>query len=385
MATALEIADVVGTKAACEALGVSRATVYRRRQPREATPRRHPRALSAEERAKLLAVLCAERFQDASPASIYATLLEEGQYLASVSTMYRVLREAKAVGERRPVRRHPTYARPELVATGPNQVWSWDITKVRGPQRRVWYHLYVMLDIYSRYVVGWMLAEHETASLAERFIGETLAKQAIARNSLTLHSDRGTSMRSKTVAEFLADMGVTKSHSRPRTSNDNAYSEAQFKTTKYNPYFPGNFASIAEGRSYFGLFFRWYNEEHRHSGIAMLTPAAVYTGRAEEVLAARQAALDLGYAARPERFVSGPPKVARPPAEVWINKPTQHLHLETGEDDQSSPQSAQNPPTEPRQSTAGSPAQASEASAEGVAVLAEATRRVQDAAAAQRI
>lgn len=313
--------------AACDALGASRATVYRRRTPRPRKPRAPGRALSAAERERILAVLCEERFQDASPGQVYATLLEEGVYVGSVSTMYRVLRAARAVRERRPVRRHPVHHRPELVSSGPNQVWSWDITKVRGAHRREWFHLYVIIDIFSRYVVGWLLAESETASLAERFIGETLDKYDLETTALTIHSDRGTSMKSKTVAEFLADMGITKSHSRPRTSNDNPFSEAQFKTTKYNPYFPGSFASIAEAREYFGLFFRWYNEEHHHSGIAMLTPATVHTARVDEVLSVRQASLDAAYAAHPERFVNGPPKAARPAPEVWINRPQQQLEL----------------------------------------------------------
>lgn len=324
MSAALAIAPEVGVRDACAALEVSRATVYRRRKLRVvAVPRRSPRALTEAEREELLAVLCSERFVDASPAEVHATLLDEGVYLASVSTMYRVLRAQRAVRERRAVTRHPSYPRPELVATRPNEVWTWDITKVRGPERRTWYHLYVILDLFSRYVVGWMLAATESASLAERFIAETLDKEGIERDALTLHSDRGASMRSKTVAEFLADMGVTKSHSRPRTSNDNAFSEAQFKTLKYCPYFPGRFASIEEGRAYFRLFFPWYNTEHHHSGIAMLTPATVHQGRVDEVLAARQAALDAAHAATPERFVRGAPRAGRPPPEVWINRPEQ--------------------------------------------------------------
>jgi transposase InsO family protein len=242
--------------------------------------------------------------------------------------MYRILRQQRAVRERRAVRRHPTYTKPELVATAPNCLWSWDITKIRGPERRVWFHLYVILDVYSRYIVGWMLAATETATLAERFIAETLDKEGIAPGrGLTLHSDRGTSMRSKTVAELLDDLGVTKSHSRPRTSNDNPFSEAQFKTMKYCPFFPGNFASIAEGRDFFRLFFAWYNEEHHHSGIAMLTPSDVHAGRVEEVVAARQKALDAAWGAHPERFVGGPPIAGRPPAEVWINRPTHPIAL----------------------------------------------------------
>ncbi len=292
--------------------------------------------------------------------------------------MYRILRGERAVRKRRSVRRHPEYAKPELVATGPNQVWSWDITKLRGPERRVWFHLYVILDVFSRKVVGWILAASETAALAERFIADTLQAEGIAPGGLTLHADRGTSMRSKTVAELLDDLGVAKSHSRPRTSNDNPFSEAQFKTLKYCPFFPGSFASVEEARTFFVLFFHWYNEEHHHSGIAMLTPATVHGGRTEEVLAGRQAALDAAYAAHPERFVGGPPQVRRPPPEVWINRPhAKTAELEKGVDGlPAAPQKAKNPPSEPRPCPAGSPAQAREASAEGVAGLAEVSGRV---------
>jgi putative transposase len=223
MNAALNIAPEVGLKPACDALGVSRAT----------------------------------RFVDASPGEVYATVLDEGVHIASESTMYRILRGERAVRERRAVRRHPVYARPELVATGPNQLWSWDITKIRGPDRRVWLHLYVILDVFSRKVVGWLLATTETAALAERFIRETHENESVLPGSLTLHSDRGTSMRSKTVAELLDDLGVVKSHSRPRTSNDNTFSEAQFKTLKYCPFLPGSFASVEEGRTFFRLFFAW--------------------------------------------------------------------------------------------------------------------------------
>lgn len=322
MTAASALAAVVGVQAACAALDVSPATFYRRRTPPTRTAeRRSHRGLSDAERRQLEEVLCSARFVDASPAEVHATLLDEGAYLASVSTMYRVLRAKRAVRERRAVRRHPSYARPELVATRPNQVWTWDITKVRGPERRTWYHLYVIIDLYSRYAVGWMLAATESAALAERFIAETLAKEEVAPGTLKLHSDRGTSMRSRTVAEMLDDLGVAKSHSRPRTSNDNAFSEAQFKTMKYCPFFPGSFASVGDGRTFFGLFFGWYNQEHHHSGLGMLTPETVHRGRVDEVVAVRQAALDAAYAVHPERFPHGPPQAGRPPAEVWINRP----------------------------------------------------------------
>lgn len=386
MSVVLEIASEVGVKPACEALGASRATVYRRLRPRPPQPRPESwRALSADERAAVLRVLYDPRFVDASPGEIYATLLDEGVRLASESTMYRILRQERAVRERRAVRRHPTYVKPELVATGPNQLWSWDITKVRGPDRRVWYHLYVILDVYSRYVVGWMLATTETAALADRFIAETLEKEGIIPGTLTLHSDRGSSMRSKAVAELLDDLGVTKSHSRPRTSNDNPFSEAQFKTLKYCPFFPANFNAIEEGRVFFRLFFGWYNEEHHHSGIAMLTPVTVHTGRVDEVVAARQITLTAAWEAHPERFVGGPPVARRPPAEVFINQPTSPRILETGEGGlPTSPQKAQNPPPETRPSLAGPPAQASEARAEGVDRMAEAKGRVESPSTHQR-
>ena len=324
MSLALELALQTGLLPACQALGVPRSTVYRHRTPRLVQPRApSPRRIEDAERRRILAVLNSDRFVDASPAEVYASLLDEGIYLCSISSMYRILGAEDAVRERRAQRRHPTYPRPELVARAPNEVWTWDITKVRGPQRRIWYHLYVILDLFSRYVVGWMLAKHESGALARRFIGQTLDKEGIRREALVLLSDRGTSMRSKTVAELLDDLGVTKSHSRPRTSNDNPFSESQFKTLKYSPYFPGQFDSVAEGRSFLQPFFGWYNQEHHHSGLALLTPAVVHHGRIDGVLATRQQTLDGAFDAHPERFVAGPPKVARPPSEVWINRPSE--------------------------------------------------------------
>lgn len=325
MSAALELAPHVGLEAACDALGVSRATIYRRRapaKPREASPAT-ARALSEAERTAVLQVLNAPRFQDASPAEVYASLLDEGAHLASISTMYRLLRQQGAVRERRAQRPPHALPRPELAATGPNQVWSWDITKVLGPERRQWFHLYVVLDIFSRYVVGWLLAASESAALAERLLADTLDAHEVAPGQLTLHADRGTSMRSKTVAELLADLGVNKSHSRPRTSNDNPYSEAQFKTTKYSAFFPGRFYSLADGRSFFDPFFAWYNNEHHHSGIAMLTPATVHYGRTNEVVTARQAVLDRAWQEHPDRFINGRPLAAHPPPTVWINRPTE--------------------------------------------------------------
>lgn len=328
MNTVIELGREIGFKPACEALEVSRATVYRRLKPKARRPRRpSPRALSAEERQRVLDVLHSETFRDLSVPEVYATLLTSGEYLASTSTMYRVLRAASGTRERRNIRNHPTYQKPELVATGPNQVWTWDITKLRGPQRGVYYSLYVVLDIYSRMVVGWLLADRESAALAERLLAETIERHGIMEGQLKIHSDRGAPMTSQTVSQLLANLGVTKSLSRPKVSNDNAFSESQFKTTKYNPWFPGRFGSIDHARSYCRFFFGWYNDEHCHNGIAMLTPRQVHEGRADEILASRQATLDAAYAEHPERFVRGRPSAGSLPAEVWINPPEKTVVL----------------------------------------------------------
>jgi putative transposase len=281
----------------------------------------HPRALSAAERAAVLDVLHSERFRDAAPAAVYATLLDEGAYLASERTMYRLL---AAAGETRPRRDqlvHPAYAKPELLATAPNQVWSWDITKLLGPATWTYYYLYVILDVYSRYVVGWMVAHRERAELAERLIAETIAKQGVPTGQLTLHADRGSSMTSKPVAFLLADLGVTKTHSRPHVSNDNPYSEAQFKTLKYRPGFPERFASIEEARAFGRDFFRWYNAEHRHSGIGLLAPEVVHHGQAQASYDARSRVLAAAHAAHPERFVRQAPRPPQLPTAAWINPP----------------------------------------------------------------
>ena len=315
----------VGVVAACDALGVSRATFYRRRQPAQPQsprPRSH-RALSDSERDEVLATLNSDRFADKPPAEVFATLLDEGTFLCSIRTMYRILEANGQVRERRNQLRHPEYTKPELLATGPNQLWSWDITKLKGPRKWSYYYLYVILDVYSRYVVGWMLAEKESAELAKRLIAETIGKEMLTeeqREQLTLHADRGTSMKSKLVAQLLADLGVTKTHSRPHTSNDNPYSESQFKTMKYRPDFPAWFGSLEAGLSFCRSFFPWYNEEHRHHGLALLTPQQVHHGLADQILSERQRALDVAFAAHPERFPR-PPRVARLHAQVWINKP----------------------------------------------------------------
>ena len=327
MIAAEELGRDVGVVAACEALCVSRATLYRRRQPRAAEqPARRPshRALSGDEVQEVLAVLNSERFANLAPAEVFATLLDEGTYLCSIRTMYRILDANGQVRERRNQLRHPSYTKPELLATGPRQLWSWDITKLRGPQKWNYFYLYVIIDVYSRYVVGWMLADRESAVLAKRLIAETVGKEDFAPGELeklTLHADRGPSMKSKLVAQLLGDLGVTKTHSRPHTSNDNAFSESQFKTMKYRPSFPQRFGSIEDAGSFCREFFRWYNEEHRHHGIALLTPLQVHTGQADAVRAERQHAMDVAYATNPERFGRRPlvPELKR---EVWINPPT---------------------------------------------------------------
>jgi len=278
-------------------------------------------ALSDEERAAVLAQLHADRFADASPAQVYATLLDEGTYLASQRTMYRILAASAEVRERRDQLRHPAYAKPELLATAPRELWSWDITKLKGPAKWTWFYLYVILDVFSRYVPGWLVTTRESAALAERLIGDTVEKEGIIAGQLTVHADRGTSMRSKSVALLLADLGVEKTHSRPHTSNDNPYSEAQFRTLKYRPDFPARFGSLEDARAFLGPFFTWYNHEHRHSGIGLLTPAVVHAGRAEQVTAERGLTLARAFQAHPERFVRHPPRPPAMPAAVWINPP----------------------------------------------------------------
>jgi putative transposase len=327
--TIAELAPVIGTRAACAAVGRSRATYYRNHRQSPSPPRvtrkrvAQPRALSQAERAEVLGVLHQERFVDQAPASVYANLLDEGRYLCSVPTMYRLLRTEHEVRERRRQATHPATVKPELVATGPNQVWSWDITKLLGPQKWMYFHLYVIIDIFSRYVVGWLLAPRETAELAERLLAETIRKQNVAVDQLTIHADRGTSMASKPVALLLADLGVTKSHSRPHCSNDNPYSEAHFKTLKYRPEFPGRFGSIQDGRAFCQRFFHWYNHQHRHSGLGFHTPAAVHFSHAEGIQVERAHVLQAAYAAHPERFVRQAPVPPPLPEPAWINKPVE--------------------------------------------------------------
>ena len=288
-------------------------------------PSGQPRALSEVERKEVLRVLHEPEHVDEAPATLYAKLLDQGIYLASTSTMYRILRAKGEVSERRRQATHPPAAKPELLATKPNEVYSWDITKLLGPAKWTWFYLYVIIDIYSRYVPGWMLARAERAALAERLLADTIAKQAVDPGQLTIHADRGASMASKPVAFLLADLGVTKSHSRPQCSNDNPYSEAQFKTLKYRPEFPDRFGSFEDAHAFCTRFFRWYNGEHRHSGIGFHTPADVHYGRAEQVRAERAVVLDEAYAAHPERFVHKPPAPPALPTVAWINQPEDTL------------------------------------------------------------
>jgi putative transposase len=324
MTAALHLAPELGVVATCAALGVDRATYYRHRAPVHGPkPRRPspPRRLDDVERQTLLDTLHEDRFVDLAPAEVFATLLDEGRYLGSVRTMHRVLAENAEVRERRDQLRHPAYSKPELLATAPNQLWSWDITKLLGPAKWTYFYLYVILDVFSRYVVGWMVADAESSKLAEKLIAETCTRQGIERGRLTLHADRGSSMTSKPVAMLLADLGITKTHSRPHVSDDNPFSEAHFKTMKYRPDFPERFGEIEDARGYSRDFVGWYNDEHHHAGIGMLTPADVHHGFIDLRVAERQAALDIAFASHPERFPRGRPIAHRPPREVWINKP----------------------------------------------------------------
>ncbi len=319
-----KVGPELGIVAACAAVGLARATYYRQLEQPMLGPvpkKISPRALTADERKAVLAVLHEDRFVDLAPSEVYATLLDEGVYLCSERSMYRVLAENQEVRERREQLRHPKYAAPELLATAPNQLWSWDITKLHGPAKWTYFYLYVILDVFSRYVVGWVVADAESKALAERFIRETCERQGIPPGQLTVHADRGSSMKSKPVALMLADLGVTKSHSRPHVSNDNPFSEANFKTLKYRPDFPENFGCIEDGRAHCRDFFDWYNQEHHHSGLGLFTPHDVHHGLAAQRHAARAVVLESAHRAHPERFVNGAPVPMSLPTEVWINKP----------------------------------------------------------------
>jgi len=317
----------VGITQACQALRIPRSRFYRYRA-RQAekgnltcSRKSHPRALSQTERNQVRQTLNSERFQDQAPRTVYARLLDDGEYLCHWRTMYRILDEYAEVRERRNQLRHPNYTKPELLATKPNQVWSWDITKLKGPEKWTYYYLYVILDIYSRYVVGWMIAPRESAALAQELVQQTYEKQNINADQLTLHADRGAPMIAKSMAMLLADLGVSKSHSRPHVSDDNPFSEAQFKTMKYRPDYPGRFGCQADARSWARPFFDWYNNHHYHSGIGFLTPADVHYGRASRKIQERQRILQMAYQKFPHRFVKGEPKPPTLPEAVWINPP----------------------------------------------------------------
>lgn len=328
MAAIEELAQTLSVSQACEVLGFPRSSLYRSRQPKTLVvkvPRPTPaRALSVDERATVRELLESERFADQSPYEVYATLLDKGIYHCSIRTMYRILHAYAEVQERRNQRRQPAYTKPELLATGPNQLWSWDITKLRGPATWQYYYLYVILDVFSRYVVGWLLDDHESADQAERLIAESCRKQGIEPDQLTLHADRGAAMTAKSLAQFLSDLGVDQSHSRPYTPDDNPFSEAQFKTMKYRPDYPQRFDSQDHAHTWARAFFPWYNNEHHHLALGLLTPASVHFGQAPELIAQRQATLDAAYARHPERFVLGTPTPPSLPAAVWINPPALH-------------------------------------------------------------
>jgi len=321
-----DLTTIIGTRPACRALGAAPATIYRRRRPPAPRPARlrapSPRALSQPERDAVLAELHSERFVDSAPAQVWATLLDEGRYLASERTMYRLLEaEHGPARERRDQLRHPPYAAPELLAERPNEVYSWDITKLKGPATWTYFYLYVILDVFSRYAVGWTVQHRENALVAKDLLAQVCEQQHITPDQLTVHADRGSSMTSKPVAFLLADLGVLKTHNRPYTSTDNPYSEAHFKTLKYRPGFPARFDSIEHARGFCRQFFAWYNHEHRHSAIGLMTPDAVHHGRAQAIHAERARVLDDAYAATPERFVRRPPRPPALPTAAWINKP----------------------------------------------------------------
>lgn len=314
----------------CKYLGIPRSTYYRWKKPKtmnvKRQKQRHPRALTEQEEQTVLTLLHSERFIDQAPGEIYAILLDEGDYYCSPRTMYRLLARHQETRLRRQKARIHHYQKPQLLAQNPNEVWSWDITKLKGPKKWVYYYLYVILDIYSRYVVGWLLADCESSYLAKHFIQKTLEKQNITMNQLTLHADRGASMKSKAVALLLADLGVTKSHSRPYTSDDNPFSESQFKTLKYCPQFPAQFGCIEDAKQFCQHFFRWYNEEHRHSGINRLTPYSLHHGLAQQAIAQRNRILKQAYECHPERFTKHIPHAGDIPQAVWINPPSKATH-----------------------------------------------------------
>ena len=336
MAAVHELTPVLGAGAACRALGLPRGASARHRarmhrtalvgpMPARSARPRPPLAFDAQENQALLDALNSERFVDTAPVAMHATLLDEGRYLGSVRTMYRLLAANGACRERRNQLTHPAYSKPELLAVAPNQVWSWDITKLKGPAKWTCFHLYVILDIFSRHVVGWLLAERESAELAEQLIADAVSRHDVQAGMLTLHADRGAAMRSKPVAALLVDLDITKSHSRPHVSDDNPYSESQFKTMKYRPDFPARFGCIEDARLHCQEFFAWYNTEHRHSGIAYMTPQAVHYGHAQALREVRQAALDAAFHASPKRFKGRRPTPCELPTAAWINPPASEI------------------------------------------------------------
>ena len=329
MKAASQLGNDVGRKAACEALQVPRATFYRHIEkldkPASDTvgePNVPPLALSEPERQNVIEILNTERFQDRAPYEVYATLLDEGEYHCSIRTMYRILKsEHGDFKERRRGHQRNHYEKPELLATGPDEVWSWDITKLKGPAKWTCFYLYVIIDICSRYVVGWTVAHREQQALAKHLIAQTCIKQGIGPNQLTIHADRGASMKSKVIAQLLVDLGITKTHNRPYVSNDNPYSESQFKTLKYCPAFPDRFGSIYHARSFCQDFFPRYNKKHRHSGIGLVTPESIHYGFAEQIIENRASVLQVAFEKNPHRFKGRIPKPPELPTAVWINKP----------------------------------------------------------------
>jgi len=327
MNAAIKLSRETGVKPACEALNINRASFYRAQAPGSYVIKperpRPPLALTDEEEQTIRDIMNSQRFADASPYEVYASLLDEGEYHCSIRTLYRILERHGEVCERRNQLTRPAYSKPELLATAPNQVWSWDITKLKGPAKWTYFYLYVIIDIFSRYVVGWMIADCESTELAKRLISESCDRQSIQPGELTLHADRGSSMTSKGVGQLLADLGVTKTHSRPYVSDDNPYSEAHFKILKYRPGFPAQFGSIQDARSFCRDFFGWYNYEHYHSGIALLTPASLHYGQADEVVNKRNQVLDQAFKRTPNRFKNRIPTAQPAPMAAWINPPAE--------------------------------------------------------------
>jgi len=326
MSVAKDRTDLGTLKDRLMAFGLNEATYYRwlkrdTSKERNAETKRNAKRLTEDEESRVLEVLTSDRFIDCSPEEVFYTLLDEGEYLCSTRTMYRVLNRHKAVKERRNQRVHPEYKKPELLATGPNQLWSWDITKIRTGKKWTYHYLYVILDVYSRYVVGWLIAPQENASLAEKLIMETCEREGIQPDQLTIHADRGSAMTSKTVSQLMADLGVKRTHSRPHVSNDNPYSEAQFKTLKYHWSFPKKFPEIQDAKKFLDKWFIWYNNEHRHSGIQMMTPECVHHGKVDSIRQKREKTLAKAYRAKAWRFSKGKPKLPPVIKEVWINKP----------------------------------------------------------------